>query len=327
MKEILQRYWIFFGVLFSASIFFTSPNVSATPAQIDSTPTPTPKPTVHIATLSELQAAQSQWARSRHANTYDDGLGANTTCASCKSPRNWDPYAPAAEIAHDCSLCKREPGKPRPPLPGGVLITQSEWKSITCDVCHQPVGNSYSTALSFWNQETQTYEAVSNSMQLCNKCHTGAHGFDVIREQSVSPAHRGWDCIRCHGSHNATVKCIDCHDITQGRGAVAHAQHPNVDCTACHDAGDLPIWQDPYSNSRFFQKYMPLRTAHDLRSWPSHNLQTIADCRRCHHPQGKLQITVAPQVRCDNQSCHAEGASFDWCPQFPRDAAPKVTLP
>jgi hypothetical protein len=308
-------------------MIFSTANVSATPPRIDPTPTPAPKPPSHVATLAELQTAQQLWARSRHANTYDAGQGANSTCASCKSPRNWDPDAPAAEFAHDCALCKREPGKPQPPLPGGVAIAQPEWKNITCDVCHQPVGNSYSTALSYWNQETQKYEPIKSTIELCGKCHIGQHGFDVIREQSVSPAHKDWDCTRCHGSHNAPVQCTDCHNIAQVRGVAAHAQHPNVGCTACHDAGGLPIWQDPFSTSRFYQKYMPMRSAHDLRSWPSHDLQITVDCRRCHHPQGPLQITVASQVRCDNQACHSEGASFDWCPQFPRGSAPKVTAP
>ncbi len=302
--------------------------VSATPPPAAVTlaaPTAAPTRAPHVATTEELRTAQAQWMRARHANTFDNGMGANTTCAQCKSPHNWDPNAPAAEAAHDCSLCKREPGKPRPQLQGGVPVAQTEWKSIACDVCHQPVGNSYSTALAFWNQSAQQYESVSSSNALCEKCHTGAHGFEVIYEQSASPAHRGWECTRCHGSHNTPVKCTDCHDPTQGRGVAAHAQHSNVGCTTCHDAGGLTIWQDPYPESRFYQTYMPQRMAHDLRSWPSHNLQTTVDCRRCHHPQGTLQTTVASQVRCDNQACHPEGAVFNWCPVFPRGEVPKVS--
>lgn len=299
--------------------------VSATPPF--SAPTPAPTRAVHVATEEELRTAQAQWLRTRHANTYDNGMGANTTCANCKSPRNWDPKAPAAESAHDCGACKREPGKPRPQLQAGEAVAQADWKSITCDICHRPVGNSYSTALAFWNQLAQQYEPVSSSNALCEKCHTGAHGFEVLYEQSVSVAHRGWECARCHGSHNTPVKCTDCHDPAAGRGKQAHAQHEKVGCSTCHDAGELTIWQDPYPDSRYYRVYMPQRMAHDLRSWPSHDLQTKADCRRCHHPQGKLQTVVVTSVKCDNQNCHPGGAVFFWCPIFPRDEAPKVTNP
>ncbi len=319
-----RRSWVFvFFLIILLWVIVTAGSASATPQKVAPTPTSAPNPPSRIATAEEVLAAKASWARSRHANTYDAGLGANTTCANCKSPRNWDPHAPAAEAAENCSQCKREPGKPRPDLPGGAPVTQPDWKGIACDICHEPVGTSYSTALAYWNQETQRYEAMSSSTQLCAKCHVGQHGFDVIYEQSTSAAHKGWECTRCHGSHNSPVQCTDCHNPSQGRGSSAHAQHPDVSCTSCHDAGGLTIWQDSDPNSRFYQKYMPQRMAHALRSWPSHNLQTAVDCRRCHHPQGESQTTVAGRVRCDTQGCHPEGAVMNWCPLFPRDPAPK----
>ncbi len=307
--------FILFCVFVSVQIVITVPS-GASP-MLQSTPT------ARVATADEVRVAQTQWSFSRHANTYDNGQGANTTCAQCKSPRNWDPDSVAALAAEDCSACKREPGQPRPELTKGVPVSKDAWKNITCDVCHQPAGDSYSMALSYWNQSQQRYEAMSTSTELCAECHVKQHGFDVIWEQAVSPAHAGWECTRCHGSHNTPVKCTACHDPTIGRGATTHAQHSTVDCTACHDAGGLPIWQDPYPDSRSYQKYMPQRVAHALRSWTSHNLQTTADCRRCHHPQGDRQITLAFNIRCDNQSCHPNGASFNWCPVIPRDNTPK----
>ncbi len=305
---------------------------------------PVPVPGGHIATDAELQTAQAQWAVSRHASTYDNGLGANTTCASCKSPRNWDPNNTAVEASHDCASCKREPGMPRPDLPGGVAVPKGDWKSITCDVCHQPVGDSYNTAIAYWNQATGAYEPIGSSTELCGKCHEGLHGFEAIFEQASSQAHKGWDCTRCHGSHGQSVKCTDCHDATTGKGAPTHANHPRVDCTACHDAGGLGIWQDPYPESRRYGLYYPVRFGHALRSWPSHNLQTAVDCRRCHHPQGDpmpklpssgqaeapipvVQPALASRVGCAEPGCHADGASFEWCPAFPRDPAPEVTRP
>ena len=315
--------------------------------KLASAATATPAPVAaRVATRGELAAAQAVWAVSRHANTYDTGLGANTTCASCKSPQNWDPAAIAAqEAAHDCASCKREPGKPRPELAGGVPVPQSEWQSIGCDVCHEPVGNSYSTAISFWNQQSGAYEPVENSTELCGKCHEGSHGFEVIWEQANSPAHRGWDCTRCHGSHGSPVTCADCHDMTIGRGAQAHAQHPEkmVNCTACHDAAGLGIWQDPNAGSRHYGTYAPQRFGHALRSWPSHDIQAAVDCRRCHHPQGDVmpkpqamgaaprQAVVRPavvsQTLCDNRGCHPGGATFEWCPIFPRDPTPEAQKP
>ena len=98
--------------------------------------TPTPKPTPHVATAEELATARSQWQLSAHADTYDNGMGANTTCARCKSPLNWDPGAPAAEVALDCASCKRIPGQQRPELIAGLRVPLENWLDIGCEICY-----------------------------------------------------------------------------------------------------------------------------------------------------------------------------------------------
>ncbi len=278
---------------------------------------PSPTPTGHIATAAELAQARADYLHSRHANTFDNGQGANTTCARCKSPKNWDPQAPAAAQALDCSTCKRIPGAPRPDLEGGVPVEQADWQNLGCEICHQPAGSSYITSVSFWNQATKAYEPVASVTDLCAKCHEGQHGFMVIEEQTASPAHRGWECTRCHGAHGTPSQCTNCHDPTLGAGAAEHARHPQVNCTACHDAGGLSIWHDGDSNSRHYNEYAPIRFAHALRSWTSHALARQVACQRCHHPRNETLGPVVENVLCND--CHPEGAVLFWCRFFPRD--------
>jgi len=312
------------GLFFILSLFALTTQVSAAPPR-QTTPTPAPKPaTGRVATAAEIARAKQDWAQSGHASTYDNGMGANTTCARCKSPFNWDPKAPAAQGATDCGACKRVPGAPRPELEGGVPVAQNAWSNIGCEVCHQPVGDSYSTALAFWNNETKQYQAVHNANELCEHCHEGRHGFEVFTEQKISPAHKGWACTQCHGSHNKPVACTDCHDATKGRGAAEHLMHRQVNCTACHDAGGLSVALETDAPTRIAARhlntYITLRFAHTLTSWPSHNLQLEVDCKRCHHPQGTLRTVVASRIGCD--ACHEEGASLFWCTNFPRNPDP-----
>ncbi len=285
-------------------------------------PTLQPTPVAgHIATETELQKARDEWSHSRHANTFDDGQGANTTCASCKSPRNWDPTAVAAQDqALDCSACKRVAGAPRPALEGGLTIPQEEWHNIGCEICHVPVGNSFLKSIAFWNQVQGQYEPVETVTELCARCHEGTHGFQVIEEQAASQAHKNWDCTRCHGAHGASSACTTCHNPAVGKGAPEHARHPGTNCTACHDAGGLAIWQDLDSGSRHFKETVPVRFAHALRSWTSHDLQTAVDCRRCHHPRPDGSGLVAARVVCAD--CHTDGAVLFWCTNFPRNPDP-----
>ena len=106
-----------FAIFFFISLFSIAANASASaPVRLALTPTPTGR----VATLAELAQARLEWSKSAHADTYDQGMGANTTCARCKSPRNWDENIPAVAQSLDCAACKREPGAPRPELESGV---------------------------------------------------------------------------------------------------------------------------------------------------------------------------------------------------------------
>ena len=317
----MNRFGLFFIVCGLGVMFIVNGVAASPPSQA---PTPTPQPTTRprLATQAELDKAMIEWRNSSHADTYDDAMGANTTCARCKSPMNWDPQAPAQNQALDCAACKRVPGAPRPDLQGGIPVSVTHWRNIGCEICHQPVGNSYNTALVFWNNATKTYEPVHTSTELCAKCHEGQHGFEVVEEQHKTRVHKTMQCTDCHGAHGASTKCADCHNPHLGKGATSHGMHTQVDCTACHDAGALAIWLDTDSTSRHYQQYIPVRFAHALTSWPSHDLQTSVDCRRCHHPQGLSHVSVVPTVGCDSAACHQNGAVLTWCQIFDRNVPP-----
>jgi hypothetical protein len=88
----------------------------------------------------------------------------------------------------------------------------------------------------------------------------------------------------------------------------------------------LSVWRDPNENSRHYDTTITRRFAHTITSWPSHDLQTTVDCRRCHHPQGQILPAVAATVGCDNLACHPNGAVLNWCPALGRNPAPEAAL-
>jgi hypothetical protein len=316
-SQILLPFLFGAGLLISSTAFI---GLTSFPL-FDQTPAVTPTPTPQIATPGELLVAKTQWELSAHADTFDSGMGANTTCARCKSPRDWDPSQDlAAQEALDCGSCKRIPGAPRPELEGGVPVSQGEWQNIQCNICHVPIGDSFSTDISFWDQTLRAYVPVQNTNELCAKCHEGRHGFEVVEEQAISLVHREWECTRCHGPHGRSASCTDCHDPGAGSGAVEHARHPSVNCTACHDNGGLSIWQDSTLDSQFFGKYISRRFAHTLTSWPSHNLTRDVICVKCHHPRDYDSPVLVGDIGCP--VCHPDGAALFWCINFPRDPAP-----
>ncbi len=279
-------------------------------------PGATPRPGDDVATLAEVARAYAAWVQSGHAETYDGGLGADTTCARCKSPLNWDPEHPAAEAALDCASCKRVPGEERPVLDGGEPVAEADWLHVGCPVCHEPVGDSYRITPMFWNQARGEYEPVESSDELCAHCHEGQHGFQVIEEMAGDRAHRGWECLDCHDPHGDQITCEDCHDPLEGLGAEVHADHGDVHCSGCHDRGGLNLWRERNPESRFYGQVITIRFAHTLTAWPSHNLQTEVACGTCHHAKDETRPPLAQDVGCDNAACHPQGAVMAWCPYF-----------
>lgn len=286
---------------------------------------PLPTPAGSIATEEQLAMAREAWAQSAHSSTFDDGLGANTTCARCKAPLNWDPsQSLAQQEALDCASCKRTPGAPRPELASGVPVTLADWQNIGCEVCHRPADDSYTTDIAYWNQALQQYETVESVDDLCAKCHEGRHGFRVIEELGASEIHSGMTCTECHGSHGQASRCSDCHDPALSSGAAEHARHPDVNCTGCHDAGGLSIWYETEPSSKHYGEYITIRFAHALTSWPSHNLTTTIDCTRCHHPLEDRGPVLVQGVACTDCHEHEYGAVSGWCTFFTRDPDPNA---
>jgi len=278
--------------------------------------TPTLQAADRIASQTEVALAYMQWERSGHAETYDGGLGADTTCARCKSPLNWDPAHPAAEAALDCASCKRVPGEARPILEGGQPVAEEDWQHIGCPICHEPVGDSFRVTPVFWNQARGEYEPVDSAAELCAHCHEGQHGFQVVEEMAGDRAHAGWGCLECHSPHGDQITCEDCHDPLAGSGAEVHTNHPDVHCSGCHDGGGLSLWRERNPESEFYGQVITIRFAHTLTSWPSHNLRTEVACGTCHHAKDATRPPLASEVSCDNAACHPQGAVMAWCPYF-----------
>jgi hypothetical protein len=322
--------WVFIGlVLLMLGLFAVTAQVSTASSFYGLDPSPTPSG--EIVSPAEMEIAEAEWRLSAHSDTYDSGMGADTTCARCKSPTNWDPSRELAAIeAQDCGSCKRIPKAPRPALISGVAVPEAKWRNIACSICHIPAGDSYTKRIAFWNQELMQYEAVSDPTELCAKCHEGQHGFEVIAEQESSSIHRSMECTECHGSHGLSSACIDCHDPTSGSGVPEHSRHPSVDCTACHDQGGLSIWQESQISSKHYGFYITRRFAHTLTSWASHNLSKEVTCQKCHHPIGSQMAVIVPDVRCDQCHEHQDGAVWMWCTYFQRNQPtgdPQATLP
>jgi hypothetical protein len=182
---------------------------------------------------------------------------------------------------------------------------------VNCDDCHRTKNGIVLEEVSWRNQQTGQYEAVTGSNTICNQCHA-----DV----SARHVHMSFTCTDCHDPHKVEVSCMDsgchtdiptvffelpatptgghpnsgssfcggtnCHSVAtavaETTGTVHGPEHAHVTCEACHDASQLQVgpspedgywvlWQEVEANGSIFTE--PLH---------SHDIQLDVDCARCH---------------------------------------------
>lgn len=148
---------------------------------------------------------------------------------------------------------------------------------ITCAVCHSPIPANHPV----------DPMPVTNSPELCGKCHTDPR-FTVANWQNSAHFVHGIECTTCHDPHSAGMKvlgtgsnsadasylCENCHkDVMQNFPISQHAQ-AGVTCVNCHlgfnikDGNTAPV------------DFNSVHKAPDHQFLPS-----LATCDKCHSNQ------------------------------------------
>lgn len=267
-------------------------------------------PTFLPATLTEelpLQEWQS-WNVSAHANTYDSENRSNTYCAKCHSPLNWIPGASADTAAK---------------------VSEGEWQSIGCEICHEIKGEQAPVGLATWNQNARQHQPVADSTVLCSQCHVSTE-YHNLAINLGAVAHSGFDCVDCHDPHSTAASCTNfgCHESIRPKssmppatpeggqhpgnaafcgGANCHpsatqaalsnysihgAVHASVSCIACHDSSGMPI-----GPSKELGTWTTFGTREEdetqvLEPLASHTIQSQVDCSRCHFEGNQWGLTL-----------------------------------
>lgn len=132
-----------------------------------------------------------------------------------------------------------------------VEANASQWQAIKCEVCHDPT-SSAPNKLAFFDPATQSYVAVKDTTDLCEKCHQP--GTDDSRDLKGS-VHEGVQCAACHFVKGTEMSldphqaCATCHptvnpkhpDVTQLDTTYLNPDSVNnihfVTCAICHPQG------------------------------------------------------------------------------------------
>ncbi len=182
---------------------------------------PTAVPPEPIEAPADQSAYLADWEAGPHS-TYDVARGPNDWCARCHSPQNWNPEATVG-AAPNCVSCKMF--EEITVGDGNVLIEEADWKAIPGESCHL-MENGFAMENAWLNPISMEYQEVSNTTELCEKCHvtTTGNAFGSAVDHKITlggSAHLNYGgflgdeapptyCTDCHDSHTTEPKqCVD----------------------------------------------------------------------------------------------------------------------
>lgn len=279
------------------------------PTEAPVIPTPVPPP--------DHSAFVAAWEASPHGNTYDLGKGPNTYCSRCHSPQNWDP-ASTVDRPPNCVTCKF-PTDPELRMATTMeFVAEEDWVGIACDTCHRVDEMGVVQAEIAWRSPlTDEYIDVSNSNELCTKCHLTSQGVSSTGGRGVTheiylggSAHKNWAgmttttrrpeyCSDCHDPHTQQPKtCQECHSIDTATHAMGSypMMAETVSCMACHEASGMDV--GPHPDEAMNGVWVPLvsevgRSGQLTTSAVvSHSVQWLVACDRCHSEGNAFELPV-----------------------------------
>jgi len=289
---------------------------AATPEPPPPPPTDVPPPPPPTATPAPDHSAFEAAVAGNAHNQYDIGHGPNTWCTRCHSPQNWDPEAVQGPGEGECFTCKFPHLEEMSVASGNPFVPEEEWVGMPCETCHVVDGNGYVTPGIAWlNPVSMDYVAVSNSTELCEKCHvtTTGNAFGSAVDHKVTlggSAHLNYGgflgevpppsyCADCHDPHTlAPPQCVDCHeDVTTSDTHMKGYNALMLDkltCMACHDASGLDVGPPPDGEGGPWvtQETSVGRAGPTTEFVLSHSIVYTVACDRCHFEENTFELTV-----------------------------------
>ncbi|MEE9599031.1 MAG: hypothetical protein V3V66_01075 [Anaerolineales bacterium] len=271
---------------------------------------PTAVPPEPIEAPADQSAYLADWEAGPHS-TYDVARGPNDWCARCHSPQNWNPEATVG-AAPNCVSCKMF--EEITVGDGNVLIEEADWKAIPCESCHV-MENGFAIKNAWLNPISMEYQEVSNTTELCEKCHvtTTGNAFGSAVDHKITlggSAHLNYGgflgdeapptyCTDCHDSHTTEPKqCVDCHqeDIEKAEhaGGFYGVMKDTVTCMACHDASGADVGPHPDEDNDLWVPQVTTmgRGGPSTDAVVSHSIVYDVACDRCHFAENAWELTI-----------------------------------
>ncbi len=168
------------------------------------------------------------------------------------------------------------------------FIPEKYWMHVDCMNCHKIDKKKVEPEIAWLEFALiEEYSEVASVTELCDKCHLAA---DITEHASVIVGgdHPNYQCTQCHDAHNTTANCSasDCHEGVLAQDSAIAGHDEDHASVACVACHDADELEIGFIEELGLWTTL-IATSEggtETRPFTSHNIVLEAPCERCHFP-------------------------------------------
>jgi hypothetical protein len=162
-------------------------------------------------------------------------------------------------------------------------IEEKYWVHVDCLNCHRPDKKKVDPAIAWLEFALiEEYSEVSSVTELCDKCHLAS---DVNQHFSivVGGDHPEYECTECHNAHDTTASCSasGCHEGTLSQDPAIPGHDEDHTSVTCVACHDADKLDIGFIEELGVWTTLSI-SGDEPRAFTSHNIVLDAPCERCH---------------------------------------------
>jgi len=177
-------------------------------------------------------------------------------------------------------------------------IEEKYWKHVDCMNCHRMDKKEAEPEIAWLEFAlVEEYTEVASVTELCDKCHLAA---DISEHVSVVVGgdHPNYQCTECHDAHDTTASCsaAGCHEGTLAQDPAIPGHDEDHASVACVACHDADAMEIGFVEELGIWTTL-IATDAETRPYTSHNIVLEALCERCHFPGNPFGFTETVETQ------------------------------
>jgi hypothetical protein len=178
------------------------------------------------------------------------------------------------------------------------FIPEKYWMHVDCMNCHRIDKKKVEPEIAWLEFALiEEYSEVASVTELCDKCHLAANISEHV-SVVVGGDHPNYQCTECHNAHDTRASCsgAGCHEGTLTQEPAVPGHDADHASVACVACHDADGLEVGFVEELGIWTTL-IATGAETRPYTSHNIVLEALCERCHFPGNPWELTETVETQ------------------------------